>query len=283
MPGLADAGMGLHLRAFAAVMRKEARLMRRHPLTLLNTLLLMPLYQLVLPVLLLGSAFLVRGRSAGIGALTGTADSGGWLAIGMAGALLTSTVLAGPAQAVTGERSTGTLELTWTMPVRPGSLVLGSMAGMTALALVSGTAVIGLSALLFGAEYGLDGLLALPVLAVLLPGLAGQGLMSAALVLRWRQAMGITDNVGYLVSVLAGVTFPIAVVSGVLQPIAYLIPTTWAIDLARHLALGADTFLPPTAEFAALASSSAAYLACGRYLFASAERRLRNDGSISQH
>jgi ABC-type polysaccharide/polyol phosphate export permease len=273
----------IDLRTFAMVMGKELRLMRRYPLSLVNSLVLTPLYQLVLPALLLGAAFLVQGRALGMSALTGTTDFAGWLAIGMAGAIVTSTALAGPARAMMGERESGTLEQTWAMPLSWSSMVLGVMSSMIVLSLVSAALMVGTVALLFGAGYGPGAFLSLPVLAVLVIGLAGMGYMSASLALLWRQASGITDNLGYVVTVLSGVTFPVVVLSTALQPVSWLIPTTWAIDLARHFSLGADTLLPVPYEAAALVLTSVAYALIGRAMFAKTERKLRADGGLAHH
>ncbi|WP_329521949.1 ABC transporter permease [Spirillospora sp. NBC_01491] len=282
-PGDAPGGMGSGLRALLAVTRKELRVLRRYPLSLLNSLLLTPLYQLVLPAVLLGAAFLVHGRALGMSALTGTTDFGGWLAIGLVGAILTGTVLSGPAQAMAGERNLGTLEQAWTMPVSRSALVLGYMGGMMALSLLSALTMVGAIALLFGVHYQWTAVLSFAVLAALLPGLVGMGFLSASLVLLWRQALGVTENLGYVVTVMSGVTFPVAVISSALQPVSYLIPTTWAIDLARYLALGTTPFVPPGAEAGALVLTSAGYLWAGRRLFARVERKVRLEGTVAQH
>ncbi|SNT58707.1 ABC-type multidrug transport system, permease component [Actinomadura meyerae] len=270
-------------RALLAVARKELRVLRRYPLTLLNTMLLMPLYQLVLPVLLLGTAFLVKGRSLGMDEFTGTSDFGGWLSAGLVGATVTGTVLSGPAQAMASERGLGTLEQTWAMPVSRRALVLGLMTCMTGLSLIAGVAMAVLVSLIAGARYGPGTLLALPVFAALLPGLAGMGLVSASLSLLWRQAVGLTDNLGYVVTVLAGVTFPVAVLWDALRPVSYLIPTTWAIDLSRRAALGADSLYPPAVEVCALVATSGLCLAGGSALFGRVERRMRAEGALGQH
>ncbi|MDL4817189.1 ABC transporter permease [Actinomadura opuntiae] len=270
-------------RALLAVVRKELRVLRRYPLTLLNTMLFTPLYQLVLPVLLLGTAFLVHGRSPGMDELTGTSDFGGWLSAGLVGATVTGAVLSGPAQAMASERDLGTLELTWAMPVSRRALVLGLMTCMTGLSTLAGTTIAALVSLLAGARYGPGTVLVLPVLGALLPGLTGLGFLSASLSLLWRRSAGLTDNLGYVVTVLAGVTFPVVVLWDALRPVSYLIPTTWAIDLSRRAALGANSLYPPAVEVCALLVTSALWLAGGSALFSRVERRMRAEGTLGQH
>ena len=57
-----------------AVMLRDLRIRRRYPLSLVNVVLITPLYEIALPTLLLGSAFLVDGNAVGLARVVGTAD-----------------------------------------------------------------------------------------------------------------------------------------------------------------------------------------------------------------
>ena len=55
------------IQVAAAVVQREWRVQRRYPISMVNLALLTPLYQLALPTLLPGTAFLVGGASVGLG------------------------------------------------------------------------------------------------------------------------------------------------------------------------------------------------------------------------
>src|SRR5439155_7357881 len=69
------------LRAAWAIAAKEIRVARRYPLNLANEVL-QPLYQFLLPSLLLGATFAVGGKALGLEASAGTEDLAGFLFLG---------------------------------------------------------------------------------------------------------------------------------------------------------------------------------------------------------
>ena len=70
---------------------------------------------------------------------------------------------------------------------------------------------------------------------------------------------------------------------GVLQPIAYALPTTYAMDLLRMYALGTRPLMDPVLEYAALFISTVVMLPIGRWAFSRAEHRMRVQGSLGQY
>ncbi|WP_424535758.1 ABC transporter permease [Sphaerisporangium viridialbum] len=275
--------MRISLSVIAAVAARELRVAARYPVSVANLLVLVPLYQLVLPALLLGAAFLVAGRAIGLAGLTGTADLAGWLTIGMAFSALIVGVTWGVANAIETDRELGTIEHSWAAPVSRDSLLLGSITSSTLLAAVAALIMFAMGWLIFGASYG-AGLLLIPLAAALaLPGVAGLGYLVAALVLRWRHAGEVVDSLGYVLAMLAGVAFPVSVLPSALQAVAYAIPVTWAIDISRATALGATPIRPAPVEIGLLVVTSAAWLLAGRWQFLRVERRLLADGTLGQH
>jgi hypothetical protein len=74
-----------------AIARKEILVELRYPLNAVNEVL-QPLYQFLIPSLLLGAAFLVGGRAIGLRATTGTEDLAGFLFVGVfIGGLISAT------------------------------------------------------------------------------------------------------------------------------------------------------------------------------------------------
>ena len=68
-----------------------------------------------------------------------------------------------------------------------------------------------------------------------------------------------------------------------IRPIAYLLPTTYAVDLLRVYAIGTRPLLDPALEWLALAALSAALIVVGRIVFRRTEHRMRVRGTLGQH
>ncbi len=64
-------------------------------------------------------------------------------------------------------------------------------------------------------------------------GVLGIGYLVAAIVLRMRDANFFVDAADFLFVALSGAAFPIVVLPDVVRWIAYLLPTTHALDLVR--------------------------------------------------
>jgi hypothetical protein len=76
------ASLADELRAAWAVAKKELLITRRYPLQLVNEVM-QPLYQFLLPSLLLGLTFYVGGRAIGLETSVGTDDLPGYLFLGI--------------------------------------------------------------------------------------------------------------------------------------------------------------------------------------------------------
>ena len=65
--------------------------------------------------------------------------------------------------------------------------------------------------------------------------------------------------------------------------VAYLLPTTHALDLMRVAALGTRPLLPLPIEWLMLVVTSAGILVVGRWAWLRTEHRLRVLGTLGQH
>jgi hypothetical protein len=76
--------------------------------------------------------------------------------------------------------------------------------------------------------------------AVLLAGLSmiGVGYLVASAVLVLKEPSFFVDATNFLFAIASGVAFPITVLPIFVRPLAYLLPTTYALDLLRVHALG---------------------------------------------
>jgi ABC-type polysaccharide/polyol phosphate export permease len=270
------------LRAAWAIARKELLIARRYPLQLVNEVL-QPLYQFLLPSLLLGATFLVGGRAIGLEQVTGTADLAGYLFLGMVVAGLVGTAFWEMAFGLKREMDAGTLEPAWLTPTRPETLVLGrAISGLV----VSGAAsvvlvLIGLA--VFGASVAGGVVVALPALVLAAFSMIGIGYLVASAVLLIREPTFFVDATNFLFAMVSGVAFPVLVLPWFIQPVAYLLPTTYAVDLLRVHALGTRPLIDPTLEWAALVACAVLMIWLGRVLFLRTEHRMRVRGTLGQH
>jgi len=271
------------LRPVLAVVRRDLRTAARYPLGMTNFVLLSPFYQLILPSLLLGSAFLVQGRSVGLAAMAGTSDLPGFL---FTGALVQSLLLGtcwGVNLTLSMDRELGTLEHNFLAPLRRDTFVLGSALASLVISTLAGVLLLVLGEVLFGARYLSAVVLAMPALLLTMVALVGLAHLIAAAVLLLRQADMIVDGVTFALAVLSGVLFPVTVLPVWVRPLALALPTTYALDVLRHQALGTAPLLPVPLAYAAASGGAVALVVVGRWTFRRAERRLEAAGTLVQH
>jgi ABC-2 type transport system permease protein len=270
------------LRAALAIARKELQVARRYPLQLVNEVL-QPLYQFLIPSLLLGVSFLVGGRAVGLEAVTGTADLAGYLFLGTVVGGLVGAAFWEMAFGLKREMDAGTLEPAWLTPTRPETFVLGRAIAALLVAGAASAVLIGIGFAFFGASLAGGLLLAVPALAIAAVSMIGIGYLVASVVLLIREPNFFVDATSFLFSVVSGVAFPVLVLPAVVQPIAYVLPTTYAVDLLRVYALGTRPLADPALEWLALVALGAGMVWLGRAAFRRTERRMRVRGTLGQH
>jgi ABC-type polysaccharide/polyol phosphate export permease len=245
--------------------------------------LLTPLYEMAVPTLLLGTAFLVRGSPVGLARMVGTTDLAGWVGLGV----LVASLFVGAVWSVTAtlesDRATGVLEHSWATPTRREAFVIGGVLTGTLFASAASAVLLAFAVVVLGARYHLPGVaLCLPVLAVMLVGNCAFGYLAAAATLLMRRAESLIEPVTTLLITFSGVGFPLMLLPVPARLPTYLLPTTWGLDLARCLTLGTTPLLPVPAELAALVATSAGLFAVARVVFLRAERHIRIAGTLTQ-
>jgi ABC-2 type transport system permease protein len=161
--------------------------------------------------------------------------------------------------------------------------VLGrAISGMLLSALSSAVLVL-VGLLLFGASLSDGLLLAIPALVIASISMIGVGYLVAAAVLLMREPNFFVDATNFLFAMVSGVAFPVLVLPAIVQPLAYVLPTTYAVDLLRVYALGTRPLVDPLLEWAALIVLAAVAIWLGRAAFARTERRMRVKGTLGQH
>ena len=109
---------------------------------------------------------------------------------------------------------------------------------MRILSAIASVILVAVGALVFGANLAGGMLAGLPALVLASISMIGIGYMVASAVLMIREPNFMVDATNFIFAMLSGVAFPITVLPPVIQPICYLLPTTYAIDLLRYYALG---------------------------------------------
>ena len=250
---------------------------------MINLAVLTPLYQLALPTLLLGSAFLVGGAALGLSSVVGTTDMAAWIGLGV----LSASLLVGSATSVydtlEADRLTGVIEHSWTTPARREVYVIGGVLTGSMFASASGLILLTLAMVVLRASFAPGGVLAsLPVLAVMVIANGGYCYLVAAALLLMRRAGALVEVVTMFAVLFSGVSFPLQLLPGPARWPTYLLPDTWELDLTRHLTLHTRMLLPPAAEAAGACLTAGIWLAIGRRAFLRAERQLAVAGSLAQ-
>lgn len=272
----------LEARAAWAVARKELRIFARYRLNAVNQVI-QPLYQTLIPGLLLGATFAIGGEVVGLADTAGTTDVVGYLFLGMLALNLCAAGFWAVAWSIKLELDAGTLEPAWLTPTRRETFVIGLTLAGVVVAVASTAILVVVGIWLFGAEIAPRLAIAVPILAVASFGVLGIGYLVGAIVLRMRDANFFVDAADFIFIALSGAAFPILVLPEVVRWISYLLPTTHALDLMRVAALDTPPLLPLPLEWLLLALTSAGLLAVGRWAWLRTEHRMRVQGTLGQH
>lgn len=196
------------------------------------------------------------------------------IALGMWG-----TALLASGEAVSSERSEGTLELLIAAPTPAALVVMGKVLAMTAQSLLAVPLT-----LVIAAGLGLPLSIAHPfhftvAIVALTASTAAIGLVFASAFMLARSTRIFQNSIGFPLWIVSGVAFPISVLPEAIRPLSALSALAWCIAALRAAAVdpGGAWWL----AIGATAILSAAYAVLGARLFIGVERRVRVDGSLS--
>jgi len=269
-------------RAAWAIARKQLQIFGRYRLNAVNQVI-QPLYQTLIPGVLLGATFAIGGQAVGLAETAGTTDIVGYLFLGMLALNLASAGFWGVAFSIKMELDAGTLEPAWLTPTRRETFVIGMTISGLLIAVVATVILVLIGIWLFGAGIAPRLAIAVPILAISSIGILGIGYLVGAIVLRMRDANFFVDAADFIFVVLSGAAFPVIVLPELVRWISYLLPTTHALDLMRVAALDTRPLLPLPFEWLMLVVTSIALLFIGRAAWMSTEHRLRVLGTLGQH
>ncbi|HEY3313245.1 MAG TPA: ABC transporter permease [Anaerolineales bacterium] len=284
LPGsLSATGVGVFIRSFWAIVRREWMIFVRYPSWIISLLV----WPLIFPMAYLLTARALSGPDgsglAQFRLATGISNYIGYIAVGTMIWMWQNVVLWNVGYALRNEQMRGTLESNWLSPTWRFSYLLGSsvpqLVSMLMMLAVSGLEY----ALFFGVRF--EGSLWLTLLVVLaaIPSIYGLGFAFASVVITAREANAFVFLVRGVVMVFCGITYPISMLPTWMQSVTYWLPQTYIIHAVRTAALstqGLDGILP---DLKALALFGIFWLAVGYSLFNWMERRARQTGAIGQY
>ena len=135
----------------------------------------------------------------------------------------------GGAGGILEEREIGTLRRLLVTPSSRGTIVLGKVGGIVAMALVQALILVGVGALLFRVPWGRDPLAVAMVLGSYVLAGTGLAVLVSAIVRTRDQLSGLSPLIATGLAMLGGCLWPLEVVSPVMQTVARLTPTGWAV------------------------------------------------------
>ncbi len=270
------------LRAAIAIGRKDLTVLSRYRIAVVSQIF-QPLYQGVIPAFLFGASFAVAGRVVGLEASVGTENLAGFIFLGGVISGLVATSFWAMAMGLRNEMDAGTLEPVWLTPTRHETLVIGRALGGIVWFLISQVVLFAIGIAVFGLRFDANIVLAVPAVVVATVGMIGVAYLLASVVLLIRDANFFIDCTNFLFGVASGVAFPVTLLPAVVQPIALLLPTTYAMDILRQQAIGARPTFDPLLEYVGLIATTVVLYPIGRWSFARAEHTIRVRGALGQY
>jgi len=152
---------------------------------------------------------------------------------GLIAAILLISLSAIMSQAVVRERESGTLEQLFVTPIRPAEYIIGKVTPYAVLAIAQMTIVATVGMLWFRVPFHGNVWVVGLGLALFLLVSIGQGLLVSLMARTRSQAIQTTLFLMLPMIVLSGFIFPIASMPALIQPLTYLIPLRYALDVLR--------------------------------------------------
>jgi len=179
------------------------------------------------------------------------------------------------------DRTRGTFDTHWTMPVPKISLVLGATVASLVLNFIPMLVAIGFYHLVGLLHVGGNLPAVLVALLSVLPFLLGFLLCFSAVTIRVREAGMIVHVFRTLFSLFCGLQFPIAVLPDSLQTVGRFIPLTHFVDIIRGIILGGEGLGEHASSILYVLGSGLVFLAIGAGVFELVRRSVRTSGLVT--
>lgn len=272
-------------RAFVAAIRKELRQTRRYPMLVFGSLF----WPILLPsfYVLMGQVYSGGGDPQAVGAFaerTGIVDVTGFVFVGFAMYMWLSITLWGPGAALRQEQIRGSLEAVYLTPASRLVVLFGPPVA-SLYVIVFQFIVMGLALwLMFGIVLdGLAVLRALVVLAFAIPAIYAVGSLFAAAVLRYGEVGPAVHFVRGTLVLLAGITYPIAMLPGWAQQVAAFLPPTYIVDDLRRVLLAGTPLEGVSADLLVTAMLTLAFAGLAVAVYRWTELYARRTGALGRY
>jgi len=280
---LARTDLQAHVRAFAAVVRREWTIFRRYPSWIISLII----WPLIFPMAYLLTARALSGQDgsglAQFRATTGISDYIGYIAVGTMIWMWQNVVLWNVGYALRNEQMRGTLESNWLSPTWRFAYLLGaSVPQLVSMLLMLAVSTLEY-ALFFGVRFDGSLWLALLVILVAIPSVYGLGFAFASVVITAREANAFVFLVRGVVMIFCGITFPVTLLPVWMQVVAKWLPQTYIIHAVRSAALSTNGLGAILPDLRALVFFGIFWLTAGYFMFNWMERRARQSGAIGQY
>jgi len=162
------------------------------------------------------------------------------------------------------EKETGTLEILLVSPIRPAHIILGKVLPYLALAFLNAVTTLTVGWAVFGVPVrGSLFLLAGECLLFVAVCLALGVLISARMPSQRASMIAVIVGTMLPTAILSGMIFPIDSMPGWLQPVTYIIPARWFIEIVRGILLKGATLETLWDDTLILAGMTVVLLAAG--------------------
>jgi ABC-2 type transport system permease protein len=179
---------------------------------------------------------------------------------------------------------TGTLEIMLLSPSRLSTILLSSSLWPYLLTTINVVFYLVLGALIFGFNVSQANILtAFVVLILSVASFAGIGIISAAVVLVIKKGDPIAWIFGGASGLLAGVLFPVSVLPDWLTPLSRILPMTYALDAMRLAMLKGYSLSEVRVDVLVLSGFTVVLIPLAFYIFRSALKRAKREGSLVQY
>jgi len=173
---------------------------------------------------------------------------------GVVGILIMQVALILTSTTVVRERENNTLEQLLVSPMTRSQFILGKIIPYVIISLVDFYAILGFSWLAFDVPMPGSHLVLFLLAIAYLAALISMGLAISTISQTQQQAIFLSIFVLIPSILLSGFIFPVEAMPSYIQPIAYVIPFTYFVDIIRGILLKGNVFLELLPQFLALGS-----------------------------
>jgi len=164
------------------------------------------------------------------------------------------------------ERQQGTLRRVLTTPTSKATFLLGTISGQVAMALIQMTLLVSFAVLAFKLNWG-NPLGVFLILTCSALAAAAIGTAMGTFIKSEGQATGLSIMAGMLMGMLGGCWFPLELFPPVMQTIARIFPTTWAMQGLLDLLLRGGGFMDILPEAGVLLGFAVLFFSVGVWRF----------------